>query len=106
MTIPEAYKDTMDWNMIGGLDTDGEAQGLTFVEDRVVVDDGSIEWKTKQYEYTSNLLDYKGLNRSHKAATTAATWYVWKYTWTGTDLTLCEGPVVGVWDDRASLDWA
>jgi len=37
MAIPEAKKDTMDWQMVAGLDEDGEAQELIFTEDSVKV---------------------------------------------------------------------
>uniref|UniRef100_A0A6M3J153 Uncharacterized protein n=1 Tax=viral metagenome TaxID=1070528 RepID=A0A6M3J153_9ZZZZ len=37
MSIPESKKDTMDWQMVAGLDGDGEAQELTFEDDKIKV---------------------------------------------------------------------
>jgi hypothetical protein len=51
-------------------------------------------------------LQYKGVHGTHKAATSNASWLIWKYTWTGSDLTRIEGPLEGAWDNRATLDWA
>ena len=106
MPIPTDYKDTMDYQMIGGLDEDGEAQELTFEGSRVVIDSGDCYWKDRRYEYSGESLIYKGLNVVHKAETTAETWYIWKYTWSGDNMTRCEGPLTGQWDNRASLAWA
>ena len=58
------------------------------------------------FDYTSGNLDYKGINESHKAATSATNWLIWKYTWSDSNNTRIEGPLEGAWDNRASLDWA
>ena len=64
-------------------------------------------WKYKRFDYTSGDLDYMGKSEHHRAATDVGSlWYIWKFTWDGTDLTLMEGPLVGNWDNRASLNWA
>lgn len=63
-------------------------------------------WKDQRYDYTSGNLDYKGQNTTHKEATNAETWYIQKYTWMGDNVVRIEGPLVGAWDDRASLAWA
>lgn len=64
------------------------------------------ESKVIRMEYSGDNLIYRGINKVHKAATNSATWIVYKYTYTGTDLTMIEGPLIGTWDGRASLDWA
>ncbi len=56
-------------------------------------------------EYTSNLIDYRGVHITHDAATDDEEWEVWKYTWSGNDCVRIEGPLIGAWDDRATLDW-
>lgn len=69
-------------------------------------DTSSIHWMDTKLDYTSGDLDYKGSSLSHKASTSASElWWIWKYTWDGTDLVRIEGPLTGNWDDRASLDW-
>lgn len=63
-------------------------------------------WKDKRLEYSAGDLIYKGFNTSHGAATDAATWYIWKHTWSAGDLTRIEGPLIGTWDGRADLAWS
>jgi len=74
---------------------------LTDVEDLL----SSDYWKDLRLDWTSGDLDYKGLNTDHDAATDAATWYIWKFTWSGSNPTRIEGPLVGTWDGRAALGW-
>lgn len=57
-------------------------------------------------EYTDGQINYKGIHGTHKAATSDTAWLIWKYSWTGTDITRIEGPLEGAWDNRASLGWA
>jgi len=63
-------------------------------------------WKDQRFDYTSGSLDYKGMNTTHKADTTATTWYIQKFTWAGDNIVRIEGPLVGSWDGRAALAWA
>lgn len=105
MAIDPELKDSKNYQLIAGLDQDNEAQGLKFENDRMLVDTGENYWKDKRFEYSSGDLIYKGVNVTHKAATDAATWYIWKYTWDGDDCTRIEGPLEGTWDNRASLAW-
>jgi len=62
-------------------------------------------WKDQRLEYSGGDLIYKGFNTTHKAATDAATWYIWKFTWSGSDCVRIEGPLVGSWDGKAGLAW-
>ena len=64
MTIPAAYKDTMDWYMMGGLDGDGDAQGATFSGSRL-----KVSTITHGHDYI-----HKGLGfNAHYTNTTAGT---------------------------------
>jgi len=72
---------------------------------KVIYVDSSTYWKDQRYDYTSGNLDYKGSNVTHDAATDAETWYIWKYTWNGDNVERIEGPLIGAWDNRATLDW-
>lgn len=63
-------------------------------------------WHDIRLEYSSGDLIYKGYHIDHKAATDSATWFIWKFTWSGTDITRKEGPIIGSWDGRAALSWA
>ena len=58
------------------------------------------------FEYSGSDMIYRGINITHKAATSATNWVVWKYTYTTSLLVKIEGPLVGSWDGRAALDWA
>jgi len=65
-----------------------------------------LYWKHKLLDFTSGNLDYFGRSTTHKAATDAGDlWWIWKYTWSGGNLTVIEGPLNDNWDDRASLAW-
>lgn len=63
-------------------------------------------WNDARYEYSSGDLVYIGRNETHKAATSATTWYVWKYTYGASGIARIEGPLTGSWDGRAALAWA
>ena len=62
--------------------------------------------KVVKLEYSTGNIIYRGINKTHKAATNLTTWVIYKYSYTGDDLTKIEGPLVGSWDGRAALDWA
>ena len=64
------------------------------------------KWKATRLDYTSGDLDYKGLHENNKANTDDGNWRIWKYTWSGDNPVLIEGPLSGSWDNRASLEWA
>jgi len=66
----------------------------------------NLNFMDQRFDFTSGNMDYKGLNPVHNEATDAVTWYIFKYTWDGTDCTRIEGPLVGSWDGRATLAWA
>jgi len=72
----------------------------------VIIQDKDDYWKDKRLEYSSGNLVYRGYNTTNKASTSAQDWHIWKYTWSSGDLTRIQGPLVGTWDGRASLDWA
>jgi len=71
--------------------------------ERLLADD---YWKDERLEYSGGNLIYRGLNTTHKAATSATTWYIWKSTWVSDDCTRIEGPLVGAWDNNDGLAWA
>ena len=63
-------------------------------------------WGVKVYTYDeSNNLIYLACNKKQSAGTDDTDWYIWKYTWSGTNLTVSEGPLLGSVDDQASLSW-
>jgi hypothetical protein len=59
-----------------------------------------------RFEYSDGAIIYKGIHGTHKAATDDTSWLIWKYGWTGSDITRIEGPLEGAWDNRAGLAWA
>ena len=58
-----------------------------------------------RFESSSGDLIYKGIHSTHKALTSDSNWMIWKYTWSGTDVTRIEGPLDGSWDGRGGLSW-
>lgn len=65
-----------------------------------------IYWRQKLFAYdASGNIEYLGNNASREAATSDDTWVVWKMIYTGTALTEIQGPITGIWDNRATLDW-
>ncbi len=62
-----------------------------------------IFWRTRQFDYTTGNLDYAGYNRNIAASDGDTDWYVFKYTWVGTNCTKILGPEVGSWTGRAAL---
>lgn len=65
----------------------------------------SYYWKDEMYEWSTDDLIYIGKNTTHKAATSATTWHVWKRTYAAGKMTRQEGPLTGSWDGRAGLAW-
>ncbi len=62
--------------------------------------------KVQRFEYSDGDMIYKGGHETLGAATSDSNWRVWKYTWdVDSNPTLIEGPIIGAWDDRASLGW-
>ena len=57
-------------------------------------------------DYSGSDMIYRGINTTHKAATSATNWVIWKYTYVSSILTKIEGPLVGTWDGRPALDWS
>ena len=57
-------------------------------------------------EYSGRDMIYRGINTTHKAATSATNWVIWKYTYVTSMLTKIEGPLVGTWDGKPALDWS
>jgi len=58
-----------------------------------------------RYSYALGKLEYKGTNSSINPSTSALDWTIVKYSYFGNDLVMEQGPLVGSWDDRASLAW-
>ena len=46
--------------------------------------------------------NYIGLNANTAGATSAVGWIIYKFTYSGTDITRIQ-KIKGIWDDRASL---
>ena len=87
--------------------SDGDVNTTNPMPTMGVLANTSAYWLDQRLDYTSGDLDYRGVNVGHKAGTGTNTWYVWKYTWNGSGAcTRIEGPLVGSWDNRASLAWA
>lgn len=58
----------------------------------------------KTYDESDNLT-YVACNRRHLAVVTDEDWYIWKYTYDGSNRTLEEGPLKGAQSGQASLAW-
>lgn len=66
----------------------------------------SAYWRQKRFAYdASDNLIYMGFHSTKDGLTSNGNWSVWKFTYTGDNLTLIEGPITGIWDNRATLDW-
>ena len=63
-------------------------------------------WKDQQIEYSSGLPVYVGRHYRSGRPDGDENWAVWKFTYSGVDVTRLEGPIVGTWTDRATLGWA
>ena len=63
-------------------------------------------WKQKRLAYDgSDNIEYIGFHYNPKAPVTDPKWEIWKHTYTGSNITLIEGPKTGDWDSNDSLDW-
>lgn len=63
-------------------------------------------WRQRRYAYdASDNIEYIGFHPKKDAPTSDSNWAVWKLTYTSDTLTLMEGPITGIWDNRATLDW-
>ena len=71
----------------------------------LITNNGDVRTKDERFEYSSNLLIYKGENFTHDAGTDETSWHIWKFTWSSNTIVRKEGPLLGAWDDRATLGW-
>ncbi|MFX0194527.1 MAG: hypothetical protein ACFFCW_00270 [Candidatus Hodarchaeota archaeon] len=63
-------------------------------------------WKQKRFYYDgSNNIEYLCFHYIGDAPTTDSNWSIWKITYTGSNITLIEGPLLGICDNRATLGW-
>ena len=58
----------------------------------------------EKFEYSSNLLIYKGMHATQGASTADTSWLIWRFTYDGNELTDIEFSE-GAWENRAGL-WA
>jgi len=56
------------------------------------------------YDVSGNL-EYVGLNTIDGIADDIPTWQVLKFIYSDGDISYIEGPIMGTWDGRASLNW-
>lgn len=61
--------------------------------------------KRMKVTWSGDTPSYIGYHREANAATSVSGWEVFKLTWSGDDLTDIQGPLIGTYDDRASLGW-
>jgi len=59
----------------------------------------------RDIDSSGNVL-FEGRNTSIGASTSDTTWYIWKSTILGEDIVKEQGPLIGIWDDRGTLDWS
>lgn len=63
-------------------------------------------WRQKRFAYdVSGNIEYIGFHPDSDYTSAQGGWAIWKHTYTGSNLTLIEGPLTGAWDNRALLDW-
>ena len=107
------YSANVVWNPLAGSagEWEKEQQAVLNIGD-LTVTFGDTEalladnyWKDIRRDYVLNNNVYIGKNTTHKAGTTAETWYIWKNTFTDGNLMRTEGPLVGAWDSRTGLAW-
>ena len=63
-------------------------------------------WRQKKFAYDGdgNLI-YIGCHSIGDTLTSDDNWAVWKFSYTDGNLTDIEGPITGIYDDRATLNW-
>jgi hypothetical protein len=63
-------------------------------------------WPDERYAYDgSHNMIYIGKNLTMGEPEGNPTWYVWKLTYSGTDMVRHQGPLLGSWTGRAGLGW-
>ena len=63
-------------------------------------------WKDKRLAFDgSNNLIYLGVTRTLNVGTSDLHWWIYKFTWSGSNLARIQGPIEGSWDNRADLGW-
>jgi hypothetical protein len=63
-------------------------------------------WGVRIYTYDgSSNITYLACNKVQSTGTDATSWHIWKYTWSGGNLTMTEGPLIGSVDGQTSLGW-
>ena len=62
-------------------------------------------YRTNRYFYGTDGIDYICCHTLDGAADDLDGWDIWKFTYSGGDLSRSEGPLSGTVDGRADLDW-
>ena len=58
-----------------------------------------------RYSYSGGKVEYKGTHTLINPPVSDPDWVITKYSYTGNNLSLEQGPLVGSWDNRATLGW-
>lgn len=64
-----------------------------------------LEGRDVRFDPDDGTPTYIGMNKTHKALTSRADWVIRKFTYSGSNVTRIE-TLTGIWDNRATLDWA
>ncbi len=63
-------------------------------------------FKDQRFQYSGSDLIYIGYHTDHKAPESDENWYIWKCTYDGSNnLLRQQGPLIGAWENRTTLDW-
>ena len=65
----------------------------------------NVYWGTRLFEYDGSDIVYICCHEDVDALTSDVYWYIWKITYSGSNVTAMEGPLKGAHDDRATLGW-
>ena len=71
----------------------------------LLLEDGIYLKRLYAYDASDNMI-YFGKHEEIDHEESAGGWKITKYTWDGGNLIMIEGPLIGTWTGRASLDWA
>ena len=65
-----------------------------------------VQWgEVQPLDYVAGNPTYIAKHPTHKTATSAPGWWIWKLTWVTGNCTRVQGPLMGIADGRAALSW-
>ena len=61
-------------------------------------------WRSQEYEYDDDgNMTYRGASTVWNADVSKIEWYIWKFSYTDSNMISVQGPIYGAWNNKEGL---